>query len=60
VTQPAKYSGGESRASIYPIETCPKCEGTGRNEKATSEMYQRDPSASGYVRCTLCNGNGVY
>lgn len=50
-----------SRATIYPLETCPKCGGSGVNGQATDEMRAKgliDDRA--YVRCTLCNGEGRY
>jgi DnaJ-class molecular chaperone len=48
------------RATIYPLEKCPKCKGTGRNEQATRELRAKGELPSGYVRCTLCNGKGEY
>jgi DnaJ-class molecular chaperone len=45
-------------STIYPLTTCPKCKGTGRDEDATKKIREQDPSASGHVRCSLCNGHG--
>lgn len=46
--------------SIYKMEICPKCKGTGTNEEATRKMKEKEPSLSGRVRCSLCNGEGKY
>lgn len=37
---------------------CPKCNGTGNNNKLTAEQKQREPSLSGTIRCWNCSGNG--
>jgi DnaJ-class molecular chaperone len=47
--------------SIYPLETCPKCSGSGRDEKATQKLKEKgDISPYGHIRCSLCNGEGKY
>lgn len=47
------------RATIYPLTTCPKCTGSGRNDPATRELRAKgDIDDKAYVRCTLCNGEG--
>ena len=41
-----------------PIK-CPDCNGTGADHAKTAAMRKREPSASGYIMCWACNGNGL-
>lgn len=38
---------------------CTACKGTGADIAKTLERDRREPSATGYIRCRPCNGNGL-
>lgn len=59
----SKTNQGSQEQSVSVQRTTPKyceyCNGTGADAKATAEMRKKETSATGYIRCWNCNGNGL-
>ncbi len=41
------------------MSKCLDCNGTGADAKKTAARNKLESSATGYIRCWTCNGNGL-